>query len=146
MRKKRGAVNRKKSTYDGIEFQSKIELYCYKKLKEAGIEFQYEENTYEIFPAFKHHGKYGKKAARGFSIKENRPIRAVTYTPDFVSDQHKFIIETKGYVPSQHSFPLRFKMFLQFCKQNNMGDYAIYIPSNQKQVDQVVQDIVNNSQ
>jgi len=26
-----------------------------------------------------------------------------------------------------------------------MGDYAIYIPSNQKQVDEVIKDIVNNS-
>lgn len=144
-KKRRGAVNSKKSVYNGITFQSKLELYCYKKLKEAGIDFQYEENTYEIFPGFKHKGRYGKKASRGFGIKENRVIRAVTYTPDFVSDTHKFIIETKGYVPSQHSFPLRFKMFLHYCQQNGMSDYAIYIPSNQAQVDQVVQDIVNNS-
>jgi len=107
--------------------------------------FKYEQDTYEIFPSFRHEGRYGKKAARGFSIKDKRVIRAVTYTPDFVSDKHKFIIETKGYVPSQHSFPLRFKMFLQYCRANNMGDYAIYIPSNQKQVDEVIKDIVNNS-
>jgi len=144
-KKKRGAVNSKKSVYDGVTFQSKLEMYCYKKLKEAGIDFKYEEDTYEIFPGFKHKGRYGKKSSRGFGVKENRVIRAVTYTPDFVSDKHRFIIETKGYVPSQHSFPLRFKMFLNYCQQNGMGDYAIYIPSNQAQVDQVVQDIVDNS-
>jgi len=144
-KKKRGAVNSKKSVYDGVTFQSKLEMYCYKKLKAAGIDFKYEEDTYEIFPGFKHKGRYGKKSSRGFGIKENRVIRAVTYTPDFVSDKHRFIIETKGYVPSQHSFPLMFKMFLNYCQKNGMSDYAIYIPSNQAQVDQVVQDIVNNS-
>lgn len=143
-KKKTGAVRHKKSKHDGIEFQSSLELYCYKKLKAAKVSFKYEGQTFEVLESFRHEGFYGKKAARGFSLKQNKLIRAVTYTPDFVSHDHKFIIETKGFVPSQHSFPLRFKMFLMWLKNNAMGDYDVYIPRNQKEVDEVVEHIVNN--
>ena len=144
-RKKRtGAVkNVRKATYDGITFQSRLELYCYKKLKSANISFEYEGQTFEVLEPFRHQGFYGKKASRGFSLKENKLIRAVTYTPDFVSHDHKFVIETKGFVPSNHSFTLRFKMFLYWLKNNSMGGYDVYIPRNQKEVDEVIQHIVN---
>lgn len=146
MRKKNtGAVkNVKKAKHDGIEFQSRLELYCYKKLKSNNISFDYEGHKFEVLEPFKHEGFYGKKAAKAFSIKENKLIRAVTYTPDFVSHDHKFVIETKGFVPSNHSWPLRFKMFLFWLKNNSMGDYNVYIPSNQKEVDEVVSHIVDN--
>ena len=142
-KKKRGAVNSKKSVYDGVTFQSKLEMYCYKKLKAAGIDFKYEQDTYEIFPGFKHKGRYGKKSSRGFGIKENRVIRAVTYTPDFVSDSHKFIIETKGYVPSNHSFPLRWKLFLHYLQAQGMGDYMLFMPRNQEQVNHAIKEILD---
>lgn len=141
-KKKTGAVNSSKKRYDGKQFQSSLELYCYKKLKEADLKFEYEGETFKIFPAFQYPGRYGKKAAKAFSIKQGATIRAVTYTPDFVSHEHKFVIETKGFVPSQHSFPLRFKMFLLYLIEYKMGDYSIYIPGNQKQVDDVIRDIV----
>jgi hypothetical protein len=142
-KKKTGAVRSKKVKHDGIEFQSKLELYCYKKLKTSKLSFDYEGHRFEVLESFKHEGFYGKKAARGFSLKENKLIRAVTYTPDFVSHKHKFVIETKGFVPSNHSFPLRFKMFLLHLKNNSMGDYDVYIPRNQKEVDEVVIHIVD---
>jgi hypothetical protein len=31
-----------------------------------------------------------------------------------------------------------------WLKNNDMGDYDVYIPRNQKEVDQVVEHIVNN--
>lgn len=62
----------------------------------------------------------------------------ISYTPDFVSHPHKFIIETKGFVPSNHSFPIRMKLFLSFLKNNGMGDYSVFIPKSQKQVDQAI--------
>ena len=43
--------NAKKSTYDGKNFQSNLELYCYKQLEEAEILVEYEEHTFTIFPA-----------------------------------------------------------------------------------------------
>jgi hypothetical protein len=46
----------------------------------------------------------------------NKTILQIIYTPDFVSYEHKFIIETKGYVMSD-DFPLRWKMFLKHCRE-----------------------------
>ena len=141
-KRKTGAIRSSKAKYDGRQFQSGLELYCYKKLKDNNIAFEYEGETFTIFPQFNYPGGYGKKLAKGFSIKNNRAVRAITYTPDFVSHTNKFIIETKGFVPSQHSFPLRFKMFLLHLIQNKMGGYSVYVPGNQKQVGEVINDIV----
>ena len=46
-KKIRGA---KKKVLDGITFDSHLEATCYRELKSAGIEFEYNSNTYEIFP------------------------------------------------------------------------------------------------
>ena len=35
--KKRGPVRAKKAVYDGVQFQSGLEVYMYKALKEANI-------------------------------------------------------------------------------------------------------------
>ena len=43
--------NAKKSSYDGKNFQSNLELYCYKELEKAEILVEYEEHTFTIFPA-----------------------------------------------------------------------------------------------
>ena len=40
-RKKRGPVQAKKSTYDGIKFASGLEVYMYKALKKAKIKAKY---------------------------------------------------------------------------------------------------------
>jgi hypothetical protein len=71
----------------------------------------------------------------------NKTVRGITYTPDFVSDSHKFIIETKGFVPSNHSFPLRWKLFLHHLQAQGMGDYKLFMPRNQEQVNHVIKEI-----
>ena len=37
--------NAKKSTYDGHNFQSNLELYCYKELEKAKILVEYEASS-----------------------------------------------------------------------------------------------------
>ena len=69
----------------------------------------------------------------------NKAVLGIKYTPDFVSHHHKFIIETKGYVHSQHTFPLRWKLFLKYLVENGMDDYMLFIPKNRKQVDATIQ-------
>jgi hypothetical protein len=39
-------------SYEGITFRSKMELYCYKKLKENNLTFTYEAVTFELIPSF----------------------------------------------------------------------------------------------
>lgn len=62
-------------------------------------------------------------------------IRPITYTPDFVDPNGKFIIETKGY--ANESFPLRWKLFKKHLKDTQQ-QYVLFMPRNKKQVDEVV--------
>lgn len=144
---KTGAVNSKKIKIDGITFASSLEAYTYKQLKDAKVAFQYEGEVFELMQPFRHYGTY-LKSTKGKSIlsdQKGKVVRNITYTPDFVSHEHKFIIETKGFVPSNHSFPLRWKMFLKHLQDNNMGDYSVFLPKNRKQVDEVINVIKNES-
>ncbi len=65
--------------YDGIKFKSKLEVYCYNKLKENNIKAPYEENTFTIIDNFIYNGE---------------KVRKMTYKPDFVGKD--FVIECKG--------------------------------------------------
>ena len=135
-RKGRSKVkNARKSTYDGKEFKSNLELYCYKRLEEEEILVDYEENTFTIFPAL----VYPQACYEGTTKKlynKGSKIRPITYTPDFVDPNGKFIIETKGY--ANESFPLRWKLFKKHLKDNN-HHYVLFMPRNKKQVDEVVE-------
>ena len=127
--------NAKKSTYDGKNFQSNLELYCYKQLKEAIIKVKYEEERFTIFPAM----VYPLACYEGTSKKlynKGSKIRPITYTPDFVDPNGKFINETKVY--SNDSFPFRWKLFKKHLKDNN-HHYMLFMPRNKKQVDEVVE-------
>jgi len=127
--------NAKKSTYDGHNFQSNLELYCYKQLKRASVDVEYEATTFTIFPAL----VYPQACYEGTTKKlynKGSKIRPITYTPDFVDPDGKFIIETKGY--ANESFPLRWKLFKKHLKDTNQ-QYVLFMPRNKKQVDEVVE-------
>ena len=127
--------NAKKSTYDGHDFQSNLELYCYKQLEEAKILVEYEAYTFTIFDAL----LYPQTCYEGTTKKlynKGSKIRPITYTPDFVDPKGKWIIETKGY--ANESFPLRWKLFKKHLKDNNK-QYVLFMPRNKKQVDEVVE-------
>tara|TARA_R100000808_G_C2137589_1_gene145677 strand:+ start:792 stop:1238 length:447 start_codon:yes stop_codon:yes gene_type:complete len=136
--KKKGKTkvkNAKKSSYDGKNFQSNLELYCYKQLEEAEILIDYEEHTFTIFPAT----VYPQACYEGTTKKlynKGSKIRPITYTPDFVDPNGKFIIETKGY--ANESFPLRWKLFKKHLKDNDHR-YVLFMPRNKKQVDEVIE-------
>lgn len=121
-KKSQGKVrNATPNIYDGIKFRSKLETYTYKKLKEAGIDAEYESTHFELIPKFEYNGE---------------KVRAITYLPDFVGKN--FIIECKGLVTD--SFPLRWKIFKYYLKQENK-DYKLFLVRNQKQVDEMVNEL-----
>ena len=127
--------NAKKSTYDGKTFQSNLELYCYKELEKAKVNVDYEEHTFTIFDPI----VYPQACYEGTTKKlynKGSKIRAITYTPDFVDPNGKFIIETKGY--ANESFPLRWKLFKKHLKDNN-HHYVLFMPRNNAQVDEVIE-------
>ena len=108
-------------TFDGIKFRSRLEAFTYRKLKENGIEADYELNRYVLIPSFEYEGE---------------KVRACTYTPDFVGKG--FIIEVKGF--STDSFKIKWKMFKQYLANKRLN-IDLYLPANQKKVVQVIETI-----
>ena len=95
--RKTGAVRSKKAKVDGIDFASSLEAYCYSKLKENGLEFQYEGESFVVLDGFRFLGTYKKATAGKKEMVDNggKVVRSITYTPDFVLP-NGVIIETKG--------------------------------------------------
>lgn len=121
-RKNAKIKNATPTEYDGIEFRSKLEMYTYKRLREAGIDVEYEKHRFQLFPAFV--ALSGKK------------YRAMMYKPDFVGKT--FIIECKGY--SNDAWPLRKKLF-EYVLTTLDKKYDFYEVHNQKEVDALVRNL-----
>ena len=141
-KRKRGPVQSKKVTVDGIKFASGLEKYMYLALKEANIKATYEGQTYELFESFIFENESYERQANGKGEFKNRgckKILNIKYTPDFVAD--KFIIECKG--RANESFPLRWKMFKKHVKVN-LKHVTLYKPQNQKECDEVIKLILTN--
>ena len=135
--KKRGPVRAKKVSFDGIQFQSGLELYMYKALKEAKIVGEYEPVSYTLLEGFDFEGICFEKQANGKGEYKDRgckKILPIKYKPDFVG--RDFIIECKG--RANESFPLRWKMFKKYLKVN-LPHVIIYKPQNQKECDKVIE-------
>ena len=123
-------------------YATSIEKYCADQLKESGLAFDYEETTFELTPKFIFPHKYFKMTAKGKDMKDRTGsmVLPITYTPDFMGKKHNWIIETKGYLPSHHDFPMRWKLFLRHL----LGleeDYIVFLAKNRGQVDHCIKDI-----
>tara|TARA_R100000005_G_C5001241_1_gene208323 strand:+ start:3551 stop:3994 length:444 start_codon:yes stop_codon:yes gene_type:complete len=138
-RGKRKTKSKKKSLG---KFKSSIEKYCSDSLRESGIAFSYEEKEFVLSESFRFTNKYFKMTAKKplMTDRSNSVQHPIRYTPDFVCKDHKWIIETKGYLPSHHDFPMRWKLFLKHIMDNNLG-YDVYLAKNKKQVDQAIVEI-----
>ena len=137
--KKKGPVRAKKVSFDGIQFQSGLELYMYKALKEASIVAEYEPTSYTLLEGFDLPGICFEKQANGKGEYKDRgckKILPIKYKPDFVG--RDFIIECKG--RANESFPLRWKLFKSWIAlQAPM--IALFKPQNQKDCDYTIQQI-----
>ena len=139
--------NAKTHEYDGLKFKSGLELFCYKQLKENGIEFTYQPNSYVLIEKFKSQfrcyedtGKITRdsnkkilSSTKRFDLIEN--VREIAYTPDFQAIDNSWIIETKGF--ANDAFPLRWKLFKSML--NAIGYAGIVMkPESQKEVLQCI--------
>ena len=124
------------------KFASAIEKYCSDKLRESGIAFSYESEQFVLMESFRFEHKYFKMTPKGkdMSDRTNSVQQPIRYTPDFVGKDSKWIIETKGYLPSYHDFPMIWKIFLKHIMDNKLG-YDVYLAKNKRQVDQCVLEI-----
>ena len=136
--KGRKQIQSRKGVYDNIKFASQLEISCYKLLKEAGIDFEYEGEVFELMSEFHlDNVLFKRKGMKAIANIGDSKVRKIYYTPDFVSDL--FIIEAKGRM--SQSFPLRWKMFLNTIFQTK-DKRAIYMPTNKADCQLVVKDIL----
>ena len=124
IQKKNKVRNATKVEKYGIQFKSKLECYTYEAFMNAGIPVKYEPKHFTLIPNFEYLGE---------------KIRPITYLPDFVGKN--FIVECKGLITD--SFPLRFKLFKRYLKQHHSTN-KVYLVRNQKQVNEMIQEIINN--
>lgn len=123
--------------YDDIKFDSTLEINCYKRLKIAGIDFEYHPTTFELFPKFKSVVQIYKQDKRkgGLVYPRTENFGNIKYTPDFVSLDGSWIIECKGFALPKDELVI--KLFARHCTlEGTVLDY--FMPSNIKQIDEVI--------
>lgn len=86
--------NATKIVWEGIKFDSKVELKFYQFLKTLKIPFEFQK-TFVLQDSF---------------ILNNKKIREITWTPDFFFNDYNFVADTKGV--STQQVVLRQKMFM----------------------------------
>tara|TARA_B100000902_G_C27281657_1_gene902111 strand:+ start:1469 stop:1975 length:507 start_codon:yes stop_codon:yes gene_type:complete len=136
-RRKKGPVQAKKISYDGIKFASGLERYMYMALKKAKIRAKYEGETFVLINGFYFNNEVYERQANSkgeFTNRGGKRILPIKYTPDFIGDD--FIIETKG--RPNESFPIRWKLFKKLVTEQFPG-YRLFKPQNQKECDRVIQ-------
>ena len=139
--RKKGPVQAKKVSYDGINFSSGLEKYMYIALKKAGIEAEYEGEKFTLQEGFVFDNESYERQANGKGDYKNRgskKVLPIRYTPDFVGEG--FIIETKG--RANESFPLRWKMFKKLVA-DTMPGITLYKPQKQDECDETVKLILS---
>ena len=140
--KKKGPVQSKKITYDGINFASGLERYMYMTLKKHNIKAEYEGETFVLVNSFNFSNESYERQANNkgeFRNRGSKKVLPIKYTPDFIGED--FIIETKG--RANESFPMRWKLFKKLISER-YPDHTLYKPQNQKECDRVVELILEN--
>lgn len=130
---------KKKKSKNLGKYASGLEKYCGDSLGKAGFKFIYE-HQFVLMEGFKYPSPYFKSTPKSKELKDvsSRKILPITYKPDFYLPDHKVIIETKGWVRANDSFPLRWKIFMNYLVANDMDDHSLFIPKNKKQVDEIL--------
>lgn len=144
----RKIANAKKTSLDGINFDSKLELRCYELLKENNLDFEYNKNTFTLLESFRLSNVHlyqalGKQKNLHMQVNKDRSklkLRAINYTPDFVKrvENKIFIIETKGY--QNDVYPYKLKLFLNQC-HHLTPEIEVYFfePRNIRQIKQAIE-------
>lgn len=147
----RGASSR---VYQGIKFDSKLEMECFKLLQDENIPFLYNQVTIQLVPGFRlekvHFYKYYKKNKEFIEYKtkkgEKLKLTSMTFTPDFYIEHRDNIIfiETKGF--PNDVYPYKRKLFFYAIESNELySEKKVYFfePSSIKQVKDTIEILKN---
>ena len=139
-RQKQTTQPRKPSKKNLGRYKSGLEKTCAELLAESGLDFTYEEVGFDLVEKFKYEQTYFKMTAgaKRMSDKTGQVVLPIKYTPDFVAKDGGWIIETKGYLPSHHDFPMRWKLFLKMLSERNEPLPKLFICKNREQIEQAI--------
>jgi hypothetical protein len=143
-RSNNGTPKRKSAKKKNLgKYKSGLEKTCADLLAESGIKFAYETEEFVLVEKFRYDGTYFKMTAKGkdLSDRSNAIVLPIRYTPDFLALDGSWIIETKGYTPSHHDFPMRWKLFLKHLMDQNKPVPALFICKNKHQIGQAIEEI-----
>ncbi len=141
-RRKAGTTRRKSAKKRNLgRYKSNLEKTCADLLSESGLSFDYEEVEYTLVDKFRYEGVYHKMTAKkkDLSDRSNSVVLPIRYTPDFVAKDRSWIIETKGYTPSHHDFPMRWKLFLKHVTELGEPLPMLFICKNRQQIQQAIE-------
>ena len=131
--------NATKCEYDGLEFKSKLELFCYKYAKELGYTLEYENSKTILMQGFRLKGQLYYPSKEHKMILNQRKILSITYSPDFymaiknkLGEDIKVVIECKGH--PNDAYLLKKKMFLQVWDTIWGQNFYFFEPHTQQQV------------
>lgn len=145
-RRKAGTTRRKSAKKRQLgKYKSGLEKSCADLLRESKLPFNYEEKEYVLVDKFRFEGVYHKMTAKKktLSDRSNSMVLPIRYTPDFVAKDGSWIIETKGYTPSHHDFPMRWKLFLKHLVELDEPLPMLFICKNTQQVVEAIEIIKN---
>jgi hypothetical protein len=114
-------LNAKAVEFNGIKFKSKLECKAYKVLLENGLDAKYEPQKIVLYYGYKPLIKFycARKTGKdkGHLFLNDKKIREITYTPDFVIDYNgrNIYIEMKGF--ENDVSPYKLKMFIKYLGQ-----------------------------
>ncbi len=136
-------VNATRCVYNGVKYRSQLEAFTAHELDFNQIKFEYEKNKFCLQEKFTSLNpsveEFEVKGVNKFE-ELNPNIRAITLTPDFMDIQFRWCLEVKGHRTSD--FDLKWKMFKEYLHRNDLK-MDLYLPTNQKQVKQVIEIIKN---
>ena len=136
--------NATKTVASGIEFKSKLEGYCYRRLVENGFKPHYEKYKITLLPgiAIKFIKTLMWSTPKGKFRDQIKSLLPTTYTPDFVFSVGNdiFIVETKG--RPNDVYPYKRKTFLRWLEKKAQlnQDYRFHFfePKNQDEINQMI--------
>lgn len=130
-RKGKQNVRSKKTIIDGIKFQSGLEAYCYKQLRDNGILFKYEEDQFVLIEGFTPNSDSWEFKRKKFAPSSKKAL-PITYKPDFTCPNMTWVIECKG--RANELFPMRWKLFKRHLKMTDQTP-ELFVPNTQKAVE-----------
>ena len=142
------------------KYHSKLEQTCARLLEEAGLNFRFETEKFNLIEPFTPALHFYKSTPQGLKkqVKKNgtcMAMKAISYTPDFWYGDDKILIfiETKGY--RNEIYPYKRKLFFRhmsaykLCGREEDRNIEIYFfePSKAKEIREcieIIKEILKN--